>query len=115
MALVLTVAMLSLAGIPLTGGFIGKFMVLNSGVQVGLWLPVAVLVITSVMGVYYYLRIINTMFAETGLKEVREKSLHPFFYMATYSTLVVLVLVLLLIGVFPGFVIQNIKDFLLIS
>ena len=40
MATVLTVALLSLAGIPLTAGFIGKFYVLTSGVGQGLWFPV---------------------------------------------------------------------------
>lgn len=115
MALVLTVAMLSLAGIPLTAGFIGKFMVLTSGVHTRLWLPVVVLAVTSVVGVYYYLRIISTLFAEAPAAEHREKTLHPFFYMATYSTLVLLVLLLILIGVFPGIVIENIKQFLLIG
>ncbi len=115
MALVLTVAMLSLAGIPLTAGFIGKFMVLTSGVHVRLWLPVAVLVVTSVVGVYYYLRIVSTLFAEAPGVGQREKSLHPFFYMATYSTLVVLVVLLIFLGIFPSFVIQNIRQFLLIA
>lgn len=115
MALVLTVAMLSLAGIPLTAGFIGKFMVLTTGVQVKLWLPVSVLVLTSVMGVYYYLRIISTLFAEAPAPVAVERSLHPFFYFATYSTLVVLVLLLIFIGVFPNIVIDNIKQFLRIG
>ena len=115
MALVLTVAMLSLAGIPLTAGFIGKFMVLTTGVHVRLWLPVVVLVLTSVMGVYYYLRIISTLFADAPASEPAEKSLHPFFYAATYSTLLVLVVLLIFIGVFPSLIIENIKQFLLIG
>lgn len=114
-ALVLTVAMLSLAGIPLTAGFIGKFMVLTAGVQVQLWVPVAVLVLTSVMGLFYYLRIISTLFAEAPSAAAAERSLHPFFYFATYSTLVVLVLLLIFIGVFPNIVIDNIKQFLRIA
>ncbi len=115
MALVLTVAMLSLAGIPLTAGFIGKFMVLTTGVHVRLWLPVIVLVLTSVMGLYYYLRIISTLFADVPALEPAEKSLHPFFYTATYSTLLVLVVLLIFIGVFPGLILENIKQFLLID
>lgn len=114
-ALVLTVAILSLAGIPLTAGFIGKFMVLTAGVQVQLWVPVAVLVLTSVMGLFYYLRIISTLFAEAPSAVAAETSLHPFFYFATYSTLVVLVLLLIFIGVFPNIVIDNIKQFLRIA
>ncbi|MEJ7679753.1 MAG: proton-conducting transporter membrane subunit [Segetibacter sp.] len=90
MASVLTVAMLSLAGIPLTAGFIGKFMVLVTGVQKQLWLPVIVLVLTSVFGLYYYLRIITLLFAEVHTAGGKRKTLHPFFYTATYAALIVL-------------------------
>jgi NADH-quinone oxidoreductase subunit N len=115
MAAVLTIAMLSLAGIPLTAGFIGKFMVLTSGVQEKLWLPVFVLVLTSVFGLYYYLRIISMLFAEAPAAGPKEKVLHPFFYTATYTALIALALLLFWMGVFPGTVIQGIKEFLLIS
>lgn len=115
MAVVFTVAMLSLAGIPLTAGFIGKFMVLTTGVHVGLWLPVIVLILTSVMGLYYYLRVISTLFAEAPAAGPSEKSLHPFFYTATYVTLILLAVALVVIGTFPGVVIENIRQFLLIE
>ena len=115
LAVILTISMLSLAGIPLTAGFIGKFMVLTSGVHVHLWTPVIVLVLTSVMGIYYYLRIISTLFAESPVVDPGEKSISPFFYMATFSTLVVLILLLVYIGVFPSTVIENIRQFLTIG
>src|SRR3954453_18937890 len=115
METVLTIALLSLAGIPLTAGFIGKFYVLISGVGQGLWFPVIMLVLTSVIGLYYYLRIISTLFAESSATIVKEKTLHPFFYMATYATLVVLALVLLGVGIVPNVVIEQIKEFLLIG
>lgn len=112
MATVLTAAMLSLAGIPLTAGFMGKFIVLTTGVRQGLWLPVLVLVVTSVFGLYYYLRIISLLFAEAPAAGPKEKTLHPFFYTATYTALIVLVLLLVWIGVFPSGVIEGIKAFL---
>lgn len=115
MAAILTVSLLSLAGIPLTAGFIGKFYVLTSGVQQHLWIPVIVLVITSVIGLYYYLRIISTLFAEAPVAMPKEKSLHPFFFIGTYAVLIVLVLLLLGVGIFPGVVIEEIKAFLLIG
>jgi NADH-quinone oxidoreductase subunit N len=115
MATVLVVAMLSLAGIPLTAGFMGKFMVLTSGIQEQLWFPVIVLVLTSVIGVYYYLRVISAMFAEAPAAGPKEKILHPFFYTATYTTLIVLVLILFWIGIFPNTVISQIKTFLQIG
>jgi NADH-quinone oxidoreductase subunit N len=53
---ILTVALLSLAGIPLTAGFIGKFYAVAAGVDKNLWLLLAVLVLGSAIGLYYYLR-----------------------------------------------------------
>lgn len=114
MASVLTFSLLSLAGIPLTMGFLAKFFILNTGVQQQLWLPVIVLVLTSVIGVYYYLRVISTLFATSPTAAVKEKSLHPFFYGATYAALTVLMVALFWLGIFPGEVIRNIRAFLLI-
>jgi NADH-quinone oxidoreductase subunit N len=115
MALVLTIALLSLAGIPLTAGFIGKFYVLTSGVEQRLWFPVIMLVITSVIGLYYYLRIISTMFTASQATVVKEKTLHPFFYSAMYATLIVLVLLLFWLGISPGTIIDAIRQFLAID
>lgn len=59
---VLTLMMFSLAGIPFTAGFIGKAYVLLAGVDARLWTLVILLVISSVIGVYYYLRVIIIMY-----------------------------------------------------
>lgn len=115
MAMIFIITLLSLAGIPLTAGFIGKFYILTSGVQEHLWWPVIVLVITSVIGLYYYLRIISTLFAESTAFLPKEKVLHPFFYTATYAALITLAVILLGVGIFPGLVIETIKQFLLLS
>jgi len=61
LALLFTVALLSLAGIPLTGGFIGKFYLITVAVESSLWLLLAALVLGSAMGIYYYLRIVYQM------------------------------------------------------
>ena len=55
-ASVLTLALLSLAGIPLTAGFISKFYLVLAGVKSGLWLLAFSLVINSVISLYYYLK-----------------------------------------------------------
>ena len=66
---VLTVMMLSLAGIPLTSGFIGKFYILIAGVQAQLWGLIAVLIIGSAIGIYYYLRVMVTLYlVEPGMR-----------------------------------------------
>lgn len=63
-ALVMAVAMLSLLGIPPTAGFVGKYMLFQSAIDVGL-VPLAVIgVLTSVVSGYYYLRVIVTMYFE---------------------------------------------------
>ena len=61
LALMLTIAMLSLAGIPLTAGFIGKFYLFTVGIKGALWFLVAILVIGSGIGIYYYLRVVFAM------------------------------------------------------
>ncbi len=70
LAVLLTAVMLSLAGIPITAGFIGKFYLLLSGVGSGLWLLTIVLVTSSSIGLFYYLRVVVTMFSrkEGGYK-----------------------------------------------
>ena len=55
--------LLSLAGIPLTVGFIGKFYLVVAGVSASFWLLVIVLVITSGIGLFYYLRVVVAIFA----------------------------------------------------
>lgn len=113
MAAVLTISLLSLAGIPLTAGFLAKFFVLTSGVQQHLWFPVTVLVLTSVTGLYYYLRIIGTLFGEPPLTAI-PKTLHPFFSIATYASLVIMLLLLCWLGIFPGVVVEYVRKLLLI-
>jgi NADH-quinone oxidoreductase subunit N len=53
--------LLSLAGIPLTGGFISKFLVFFAAVEASQWLLLFVLVVGSGIGLYYYLRVIFQM------------------------------------------------------
>lgn len=59
---VMTGMMLSLAGIPVTAGFIGKFYIVAAGVGGELWWLVGLVVLGSAIGLYYYLRVMITMF-----------------------------------------------------
>lgn len=61
LALMLTIALLSLAGIPLTVGFIGKFYIFTAGIEGSLWVLLAALIIGSGISIYYYLRIVFQM------------------------------------------------------
>ncbi|OTG94073.1 NADH-quinone oxidoreductase subunit NuoN [Acinetobacter sp. ANC 3832] len=58
----LTVMMLSLAGIPLTAGFIGKFMVVMAAVTTQHWFLAAMVIVGSGIGLYYYLRVMVVMY-----------------------------------------------------
>jgi NADH-quinone oxidoreductase subunit N len=69
LALVLTIALLSLAGIPPAAGFVGKFLLFNAAVNANLtWLAV-VLVLNSMIALYYYIIVIKVMFVDHGETE----------------------------------------------
>jgi NADH-quinone oxidoreductase subunit N len=67
LALVLAIFMFSMAGIPPMSGFFGKFYVFMAAVQSGLWVLAVVGVLTSVVGAYYYLRVIKVMYFDTAV------------------------------------------------
>ena len=58
----LTVMMLSLAGIPMTAGFIAKFLVVMAAVTTQHWFLAAMIVVGSGIGLYYYLRVMVVMY-----------------------------------------------------
>ncbi len=66
-----TLMLLSLAGIPLTAGFVGKFWVLAAGASASAWVSVFVLVGASTIGLFYYLRVVVAMF-ELGQRRWRQ-------------------------------------------
>ncbi len=64
-----TLFLLSMAGIPLTSGFIGKYGLFSSAVNSGEVPLVVIAVLTSVVSVYYYLRVIIYMFMKDSAGE----------------------------------------------
>jgi NADH-quinone oxidoreductase subunit N len=100
--------LLSLAGMPLTAGFVAKFYLVVAGVGSALWLLVITLVVTSGAGLFYYLRIIATMFSsERDVSEVAPaaSSVSP----AGAAILAALSLLLLYLGVSPTPLIRMIQ------
>jgi NADH-quinone oxidoreductase subunit N len=107
-AILLTAALLSLAGIPPTAGIIGKIFLAAAGVESSLWLLVGVLVFGSVVGLFYYLRIITTMFRgreahemEGAAREAPEASLQIVQSPLSAFTLIILFLLLVGVGIYP--------------
>src|SRR5205823_4600184 len=70
LAATLTIFLLSLIGIPITGGFFAKFYVFSAALRADLvWLTL-IGVVNSAIGAYYYLRIIVVMYMRESRKEV---------------------------------------------
>jgi NADH-quinone oxidoreductase subunit N len=101
LAAVLSSSLFSLAGIPLTGGFIAKFYVLAAGVGSALWWLVLVLVVSSAIGLYYYLRVIVVMYQKSPLPE-EGPTTAPALPLAAALTLAVLIALLVWLGVYPA-------------
>jgi len=96
LAVGMTVAMLSLAGIPPLGGFFGKYLVFTLAINNGYTGLVIVAIITSLIGVYYYFRVIIAMyFREPQAETILEIS-------GSQKILILLLIVLsVVLGVFP--------------
>ncbi|THG82096.1 NADH-quinone oxidoreductase subunit NuoN [Pseudomonas sp. A-1] len=97
---VLAVMMLSLAGIPLTAGFIGKFYVVAAGVENQLWWLLGALVLGSAIAVYYYLRVMVSLFLVEPSLQRRDAPQHWAQQTGGVMLLAVAGLTLLL-GVYP--------------
>ncbi len=107
LAAVFTVMLLSLAGIPLTAGFIGKYYVLAAGAGSSLWVLVVMLAINSTIGLYYYLRIMAALFSEPGELVFKEAPAVELFAGIMISTLTV---ILFFLGIYPAPVMRIVHD-----
>jgi NADH-quinone oxidoreductase subunit N len=104
-AIVFTLSLLSLAGIPLTAGFIAKFYLIFEGMKAGLMILIFSLIINSVIGLYYYLRVITALFSQVNETELPALSLTGHF------TLALIGLSILILGIYPGWLIDIIVRF----
>jgi NADH-quinone oxidoreductase subunit N len=96
-------ALLSLAGIPLTAGFIGKFYIFSASLASAQWLLALAVALTSAVGLFYYLRVIVVMFspAAAGPPEPLEPGF-PALSPRVGVVLAFLTLLLLGLGVYPS-------------
>lgn len=99
-ALVLTIAMLSLAGIPLTAGFIGKYlMFLNVMTEYRIYL-VAFAILNALVGFYYYFKVIVAMYFKEGNETELQMPVQYQF------VLIFSVLITLFLGVYPSVILN---------
>lgn len=97
LASIFTLMLLSLAGIPVTAGFLAKFYVVTAGASAGIWALILILVISSVIGLFYYLRVLVTMYARVREEAPRAE---PHAIGGSY-VLVALTILLVWLGVYP--------------
>ena len=96
LAAMLTMSMLSLAGIPPLAGFLGKYYIFSEAIKNGYAILTVLAVLASIVGVYYYFKVILAMYTKQGDDtEIKPTLLY---------TIVMLVCVglSLLLGVWPG-------------
>jgi len=98
--------LLSLAGIPLTMGFIGKFYAVAGGVSAAMWPAVIALILGSVIGLFYYLRVIVAICTPAPEGATAYAGAIP---MLGGTTLVALTLMLIGFGVYPTPLVQLIQ------
>lgn len=100
LAVVMTLALLSLAGIPPLAGFFGKYMVFAHAVLHGYTVITLVAVVTSLIGAYYYFKIIIAMY----LKEPSGNTVELFAEQKLI--LVIFAALMFMIAVFPDHLLQ---------
>jgi NADH-quinone oxidoreductase subunit N len=100
LALAMFVFMLSLAGIPLTAGFAGKFQIFKTVIDQGfIWLAV-IGVLNSVVSLYYYLRLVVMMYMQPPTADsIKERSAPS---VSLYAAIGVTLLGVIYLGIFPS-------------
>lgn len=106
LAAAFTLMLLSLAGLPLTAGFIGKFYIFAAGIEGGLWGLLLTLIVGSGLGLYYYLRIIVAMSMNRDLIVI--DGVWPACKWVSWAALTVLTMLVVWLGVFPGCLVNRI-------
>jgi len=109
LATVLITVLLSLAGIPLTAGFIGKFYIFTTGVEGQLWFLLTVLIVGSSIGLYYYLRLIYTMLQEPHRTMAEDPAVLP-VPLGLNVVMAAMVLAIIYLGVYPTPLIKTLQD-----
>lgn len=100
LALVMTIALLSLAGIPPTAGFFAKYYIFTAAFQSGFTGLVLIAIIASLVGVYYYFRIIIAMYFKENTDETIAVQMNHKILLITVA------IAIIALGLFPDFIIR---------
>jgi NADH-quinone oxidoreductase subunit N len=96
--------LLSMAGIPLTSGFVGKWAVFTSAMSAGFWWVVLVAIASSVIAVFFYIRQIRVMFFSEP--EPGQTAAVSAPSVLTIGTVAICLAATLVLGVVPGPVLE---------
>lgn len=99
LAFAMLVAAASLAGVPFTIGFFGKFFIFEAALNQGLYLLAVLGVIAVASGFYYYFKVIRAMYWQPAGDEAGPVPVSPLSRMAIFAC----VAAILVLGVFPRF------------
>lgn len=100
MAACMTVAMLSLAGIPITAGFFAKYFVLINMIGTGYKWLIILAILTSAIGVYYYFKVIIAMYFKPAATEGETMPVE----LSQKTVILLTTIITLALGIVPGFV-----------
>lgn len=103
LAVTLLIAMASLAGIPLTAGFFGKFFVFKLAVEQQQWLLIVIGLVGAAAGFYYYLKIAASMFLEEAPATAEDATAIPVAGL-TRVAMIALIILIFVVGVYPNLI-----------
>ncbi|WP_038165215.1 NADH-quinone oxidoreductase subunit N [Verrucomicrobium sp. BvORR106] len=101
LGLALAIALASLAGLPLTAGFMGKFFVIFATVLEGYYTYLAIAVIGAATGFYYYFKVILAVYSKA---DGQSEGPNPDLGLLSKVTLAVFVAAILVVGVYPDLI-----------
>ena len=103
LALMMTVALLSLAGIPPAAGFYGKFLIFRAAVDSGLTWLALIGVLNSIVALYYYVVVVKVMYVDRSPDEDKPIAMPaPYPFILVAGTAIVVLLGTFLIGPFSN-------------
>ncbi|QJC38269.1 NADH-quinone oxidoreductase subunit NuoN [Enterobacteriaceae endosymbiont of Donacia marginata] len=113
LAFIFTIMLFSLAGIPLTIGFISKFYLILLSIKMKIWYLTIIIILGSSVGLYYYLRIIISLYlipSKVNRDWYISKIKNNNFYFFIKNLFLLLTIIIIILGIYPEFIIHYIKN-----
>jgi NADH-quinone oxidoreductase subunit N len=104
MAVCMTIAMLSLAGIPITAGFFAKYFVFTTMIGTPYKWLLILAILTSAVGAYYYLKVIIAMYFKSGDSSEAVPVERSNTFVIVFTSVITII-----IGIAPGFIAEMFK------